>query len=116
MAATPNPVIRGYRWSQQFLCPDGTLEPFDEVVSEIEWFRKASTCRSGRLSASTQAGSVILEGQMISITLDPEHTVQFRNSDSVALDFKRIRDGAEVYLGVKMTFPIIEPITKGALG
>jgi len=116
MADTPNSVIRGYSWSQEFICPDGTLESFDDVVSEIEWYRIGFAHPIGRMTCSTMAGDIITDGQMITITIEEGRTALLLDGERIRFDFKRIRDGAEVYLGVRVNVPIIEPITKGALG
>lgn len=110
---TPNPVVRGYRWSQQFICPDGTLEPFDELRSEIYASRDKFKHSNPVFVISSSTAGVIADGQTIQVDLTPAQTNVLRNWSHICLDFKRTRDGVETYLGVKATFPIREPLTKG---
>lgn len=116
---TGNPVIRGYRWSQQFECPPGTLQPFDELEAEIYYQSQSPYLKNmlqRLLELTTASGGIAFSDQIIQVDIDAEWTKNLRGGVCLTLDFKRIRDGEEVYLGVKATFPIREPLTKGKFG
>jgi hypothetical protein len=66
--AEANPIIRGYRWAQQFECPPGTLEPFDQIEAELYWF--TPTKHTSRwIEISTQSadsvGRIVFEDQTV---------------------------------------------------
>jgi hypothetical protein len=101
--------------------PAGTLDPFDHIEAEIYFAdSKGKTgtrwIKVSRQQAIENGTGIVFEDQTIQIDVGALTTKYLTRPPFIALDFKRIRDGVEVYLGVKVRVPVREPLTKGEFG
>lgn len=104
-----NPIVVGYCWGQQFIAPDGTLRPGDEL--KVEMRDKAGS--TPRFILTSGAGLSFTD-QTIQVDLTAEQSAYLSNATSLKFDFRVIREGeCDLYLSPIVTVPVVLPITQG---